>query len=111
MTDVEVEKIVWLENPANYDYVREGMAITTRRKGAIGGYWKLIGYEEMAKHGKGIQAYHRKVWWLEKHDKDCKKPHEAYQKGISRPAEAVEPKEIAIPEGVEVENAYEEKEL
>lgn len=71
---IEEIKIVWLEDPKNFTYLREAIACTTRRKGKIGlggsEFAKLVGYEELPKQGQGIQVYHRRFWWLKKHDWD-----------------------------------------
>lgn len=105
----EVEEIIWLEDPHNFDYVREGIAASCVRDGGAGSYnfYKVIGYENCKKRGKGIQVYHRRFWWLEKHDKGCPEAIEEYQNGTSRPNEAINPKNINIPEGVRIIKTYE----
>lgn len=108
MNDNEIVEVVWLENPFNFDYVREGDRGTTLRNGGPAKCGrKIIGFENHVKKGKGIQVYYRRFWWLNKWDKDCEEPHKPYQTGALRPSEAVSPKDIVIPEGVRILKAYE----
>lgn len=111
-------RLIWIENPLNFTYLRESIACTIKHRGRIGKiksieFAKLIGYEELPKSGFGIQLYNRRFWWLKKHDWDiCKGKSigEVYPKdwreegreniytpkiGLS-PIEAVEPKSITL---------------
>jgi hypothetical protein len=81
--------VVWLEDPTVYEYVRQTIKGTTRRRGPIsipsGGH--LIGYEEHEKHGVGIQPYSRRFWWLKPHDRPF--DHSSPYGNGHYPAEAV----------------------
>lgn len=109
----KVIEIIWLENPFSYDYVREISILTTRRYGKpnlsnLESYYKLVGYENVAKRKRDRwQLYFRRVWWLKEYDRGCPKECGAYSEGGLRPAEAVSPDEIIIPEGTRVIKAYE----
>jgi hypothetical protein len=82
------ERLVWLHDPAAFRYVRAGRALTTRRRGRLGlGPGDiLVGYAECRKHGRGIQSYSRRFWWLKRRD---------LEPGGTRPVEAVDPSSIA----------------
>jgi hypothetical protein len=101
-------EVVWLEDPYKWDYLREGIALTTQRHGGIkpGSAWKVIGYENVAKKGRGICAYTRRFWWLKDYDRGCPHEHRNYAKGKLEPSEAVAPKDIKIPEAAKVLHAY-----
>lgn len=89
------ERIVWLEDPTKYTYLREGVYGTTRRRGRISSRgFILLGYAEHRQGpGGGIQPYVRRYWWLTPSDRDLD-PTGVYEKGV--PAEAVEPASIAV---------------
>lgn len=107
----KVEEVVWLEDPNNYDYLREVKWGTCRRSGKPGcSFGKIIGYENLKKKGKGIQAYTRRVWYLKPHDKGMPKC-DKYEKEGFRPTEAVEPENIRMPPDVKVIKRYEEEQV
>lgn len=102
-----VEEIVWLDDPNKYRYILEEEAITTKRKGKIGlsRKEKLIGYENHAKKGKGIQTYNRRYWFLRDHDCGMPNELEAYKEDLM-PHEAILPSQISIPEDVGIIKEY-----
>jgi hypothetical protein len=89
------ERIVWLEDPLQYTYLREGTYGRTRRTGKIRGVpgCRLIGYTEHRKHGRGIVPYRRRFWWLKPYDRDLE-PDGVYADHY--PAEAVDPGSIQV---------------
>lgn len=100
--DVE-ERIVWLRDPEQFAYLREGVTCTTRRSGPISGRYIedlafIVGYAECApkgESGRGRTAYRRRFWWLKKYDRDLD-PQGVYARG--RPAEAVDPRRVVANE-------------
>lgn len=92
------ERLVWLESPEQFTYLREGIALTTKPRGPIsrkfvGKGGKLIGYAEHTPNGSG--TYTRRIWWLVSHDRDLD-PTGVYREGRSAPAEAVYPESIRL---------------
>ncbi|VUT27833.1 MAG: hypothetical protein SYNGOMJ08_00384 [Candidatus Syntrophoarchaeum sp. GoM_oil] len=91
----EESSIVWLEDPNKYDYLRQSVYNTTRRRGGVSNtFFKTLGYEEQLKKGKGIQVYERKVWFLKRHDRGCPDEIPLYAPGSLMPEEAVLVKDI-----------------
>ena len=107
-----VEEIIWLDDPYKWDYLRECVTLTKKRDNDISQLknhpdcYKLVGYENFRKKGKGT-VYHKHVWWLKKYDKDCLEPFPDYQKGVKKPSEAINPREIKIPEKIRIIKVYE----
>jgi Family of unknown function (DUF6009) len=87
-------RIVWLRPIEDLDYVREGIVLTTRRRGRIGmrGRRTLIGYAEVVKTGRGIVTYSRRIFWLRAHDRHFD-PKGCY--AVRAPCEAVDPRTVA----------------
>lgn len=94
------ERIVWLRDPRQFAYLREGIMCTTRSSGPISGRYIedlafIVGYAECLPKsaGHGRMAYRRRFWWLKEHDRDLD-PQGVYARG--RPAEAVDPASIGV---------------
>lgn len=88
------ERIVWLGDPRELSYLREGVYPTTQRQGRVGARFYLVAYAECVpqpRHGR--QTYKRRFWWLESHDRDCA-PDNVYRVGW--PSEAVNPLSIRL---------------
>ncbi|MFI7143141.1 DUF6009 family protein [Streptomyces massasporeus] len=89
--------IVWLEDFADLDYVRQALDKTPRRrnKPRYARDGRMVGYSEL---GDGAEAdpdsglYKRRVFFLLPHDRDTA-PDGLYQAGA--PGEAVDPRTIA----------------
>ncbi|MBN1763069.1 MAG: hypothetical protein JW878_08360 [Methanomicrobia archaeon] len=106
-----VEEIIWLDDPYKWDYLRESVTSTTRsdyvmRQLKKSGLYKLVGYDNFRKKGKST-VYHKHVWWLAKHDKDCPEAIPDYQAGVKKPSGAINPREIKIPDGIRIIKDYE----
>jgi hypothetical protein len=98
----EVDEVVFLKNPLNYLWIRQGIISSMSRKGKIT-ISGLIGYENLKKQN-GEQIYARRYWWLKKDDPE-------YIKENSKPIDAIEPANIGISIITKVVNLYEEKNL
>ncbi|MFZ4276798.1 DUF6009 family protein [Streptomyces arboris] len=89
--------LVWLEETAGLDYVRQSLdRLSTRRgkppyhrDGRMIGY-ALLGPEAKASRSSG--TFRRRVFWLLPHDRDTQ-PEGLYATGA--PAEAVDPRTLA----------------
>ncbi|NEE24160.1 transcription factor, partial [Streptomyces sp. SID7982] len=89
--------LVWLEETADLDYVRQSLdRLSTRRgkppyhrDGRMIGY-ALLGPEAKASRSSG--TFRRRVFWLLPHDRDTQ-PAGLYATGA--PAEAVDPRTLA----------------
>lgn len=106
----DVEEVVWLEDPRNYEYLREGVYGTTQRSGKLSVNGKLIGYENVRKKGKGTQTYRRRFWYLKEYDRGMPKESEGYgkhEKGGTTPAEAVSSEDIYMPPDANVIKEFE----
>ena len=110
------KKIVWLENPMKFRYLREGELNNGRYEQAgvkshLCEFGKLVGYEIITDRNPEIvyrdhqdgRTYHHKLdylekfdrrfWWLKKHDRDIK-PEGCYKYLV--PIEAVVPGSISL---------------
>jgi hypothetical protein len=96
----EVDEVVFLKNPLNYLWIRQGIRSSMRRNGriAISG---LIGYENLKKN-EGEQVYERRYWWLKSDDTE-------YIKDERKPIDAIEPENIGISITTKIVNLYTEK--
>ncbi|MFJ5548698.1 DUF6009 family protein [Streptomyces sp. NPDC093225] len=90
------DKVVWLEDPADLDYVRQALDKTPRRRGkpryARDG--RMVGFTELnetaeADPDSGLQK--RRVFYLLPHDRDAV-PDGPYKTGA--PGEAVDPRTV-----------------
>jgi hypothetical protein len=86
-------RIVWLLDPARFEYVRQAAIVTRKPSGPpsddLGGS-RLVGYGEARKSGRGL--YRRRIFYLRDTDRDLD-PMGAYRYGA--PAEAVDPMTVA----------------
>ncbi|MEU8777153.1 DUF6009 family protein [Streptomyces sp. NPDC048606] len=90
------DKVVWLEDPDELDYVRQALDKTPRRRGKPRYYrdGRMIGFTELgdtaeADPDSGLQK--RRVFYLLPHDRDAE-PNGLYREGA--PGEAVDPRTI-----------------
>ncbi|MYT69671.1 MULTISPECIES: DUF6009 family protein [unclassified Streptomyces] len=96
-TDVIGEsKIVWLEDIAGLESVRQAVHGTPYRKGKpnFGGLGRLVGYAELApsvERDPHTSLFHRRVFYLVPHDRDSE-PDGDYRTGS--PGEAVDPQTV-----------------
>lgn len=98
------ERIVWLRDPLQFSYLREGVYATTQRRGPISsrrisrelafivGYAECVSKKEESGWPTVYRVYRRRFWWLKKHDRDLD-PNGVY--AHKYPAEAVDPTSIA----------------
>ncbi len=90
-------KIIWLDNPLEYPYLREGTYVTTSPKvfpvkRFLKNGMRVIGYEIHNKErGEHPKVYSRRYWFLKPHDRDLN-PNGVYK--YLAPAEAVVPSSI-----------------
>ncbi|MET9496608.1 DUF6009 family protein [Streptomyces sp. NPDC006552] len=90
------DSVVWLEDPAGLDYVRQTLDKTKRRAtkppylrdGRMIGYVRL---DDTAEPDPDSGLYKRRVFFLLPHDRDSL-PHGLYQEGA--PGEAVDPRTV-----------------
>lgn len=91
-------KIVWLEDPRQWEYVRRHSVPCRTKKGSpinpklLPNLHKLVGYEELdpsvkSKFPSG-RTFIRNVFWLKDYDRGCPNELEDYHKD-RRPTEAV----------------------
>ncbi|WP_394427381.1 DUF6009 family protein [Streptomyces sp. SGAir0957] len=98
-TDVIGEaRIVWLEDIAGLEYVRQAVHGTPYRKGKpnFDGLGRLVGYAELApsvERDPQTSLFHRRVFYLVPHDRDSE-PDGDYRTGS--PGEAVDPQTVDI---------------
>ncbi|MFD0375040.1 DUF6009 family protein [Streptomyces sp. NPDC127112] len=90
------DKVVWLEDPAQLDYVRQALDKTPRRRGKPRYYrdGRMVGFAELcdsaeADPDSGLQK--RRVFYLLPHDRDAE-PDGLYRAGA--PGEAVDPRTV-----------------
>ncbi|MEU9704497.1 DUF6009 family protein [Streptomyces sp. NPDC047981] len=90
------DKVVWLEDPEDLDYVRQALDKTPRRRGKPRYHrdGRMIGFTELsdtaeADPDSGLQK--RRVFYLLPHDRDAE-PNGLYREGA--PGEAVDPRTI-----------------
>ncbi|MER7195810.1 DUF6009 family protein [Streptomyces flaveolus] len=88
--------LVWLEDPADLDYVRQSLDRLPNRKGkpAYHRDGRMIGYAVLgttAKPSRASGTFRRRVFWLLPHDRDSE-PDGLYTTGA--PAEAVDPRTL-----------------
>ncbi|MET7275715.1 MULTISPECIES: DUF6009 family protein [Streptomyces] len=88
--------LVWLEDPADLDYVRQSLDRLPNRKGkpAYHRDGRMIGYAVLGTTAKASRAsgtFRRRVFWLLPHDRDSE-PDGLYTTGA--PAEAVDPRTL-----------------
>ncbi|RKS96955.1 hypothetical protein BX286_7142 [Streptomyces sp. 3211.6] len=90
------DRVVWLEDPAGLDYVRQALDKTPRRRGKPRYYrdGRMVGFAELcdtseADPDSGLQK--RRVFYLLPHDRDAE-PDGLYRAGA--PGEAVDPRTI-----------------
>lgn len=86
------EHVVWLENPAHLDYVRQALDKTPRRrnKPRYARDGRMVGYAELndaAEADPDSGLYRRRVFFLLPHDRDTL-PEGLYKEGA--PGEAVD---------------------
>ncbi|MGI5450728.1 DUF6009 family protein [Streptomyces sp. CA-243310] len=89
--------LIWLEDVAELDYVRQSLdRLPTRRgKPAYHRDGRLVGYAQLgpqAKPSRSSGTFRRRVFWLLPHDRDSV-PDGLYASGA--PAEAVDPTTLA----------------
>ncbi|MFE5199043.1 DUF6009 family protein [Streptomyces sp. NPDC056601] len=89
--------LVWLEDIAELDYVRQSLdRLPTRRgKPAYHRDGRMVGYATLAPQAKASRSsgtFRRRVFWLLPHDRDAQ-PEGLYETGA--PAEAVDPRTLA----------------
>ncbi|MGW1767301.1 DUF6009 family protein [Streptomyces sp. NPDC002073] len=87
------DKVVWLEDPSELDYVRQALDKTPRRRGKPRYYrdGRMVGFTELSDSAEadpdsGLQK--RRVFYLLPHDRDAE-PNGLYKEGA--PGEAVDP--------------------
>jgi hypothetical protein len=87
-------RIVWLLDPARFEYVRQAAIVTRKPSGPpsddLSGSRLVVGYGEARKSGRGL--YRRRIFYLRDTDRDLD-PMGAYRYGA--PAEAVDPMTVA----------------
>jgi hypothetical protein len=88
--------LVWLEDPADLDYVRQSLDRLPNRKGkpAYHRDGRMIGYAVLGTTARASRAsgtFRRRVFWLLPHDRDSE-PDGLYTTGA--PAEAVDPRTL-----------------
>ncbi|MER6850572.1 DUF6009 family protein [Streptomyces flaveolus] len=88
--------LVWLEDPAELDYVRQSLDRLPNRKGkpAYHRDGRMVGYAVLgttAKPSRASGTFRRRVFWLLPHDRDSE-PDGLYTTGA--PAEAVDPRTL-----------------
>jgi hypothetical protein len=88
--------LVWLEDPADLDYVRQSLDRLPNRKGkpAYHRDGRMVGYAVLgttAKPSRASGTFRRRVFWLLPHDRDSE-PEGLYTTGA--PAEAVDPRTL-----------------
>ena len=87
------DRLVWLEDPARFPYVRQSFAMTPRRKGMPAKAYRrgdrLVGYAELKPFARPESpgGYYRRIFWLKTHDRNS--GHACYRH--SAPCEAVDP--------------------
>ncbi|MFD6751347.1 DUF6009 family protein [Streptomyces anthocyanicus] len=89
-------ELVWLEDIADLDYVRQSIDRLPTRKGkpAYHRDGRMVGYAILgptAKPSRASGTFRRRVFWLLPHDRDLE-PDGLYAK--SAPAEAVDPRTL-----------------
>lgn len=89
-------EVVWLEDPASLDYVRQALDKTSRKRGkpryARDG--RMVGYtelDELMQPDPDSGLYRRRVFFLLPHDRDAD-PLGLYKEGA--PGEAVDPRTV-----------------
>jgi uncharacterized protein DUF6009 len=90
--------IVWLEDIAELDYVRQSLDRLPSRRGrpAYHRNGRMVGYAQLgatAKPSRPSGTFRRRVFWLLPHDRDAE-PNGLYATGA--PAEAVDPRTLAV---------------
>lgn len=90
------ERIVWVEDPGEYDYVRESVVRSARRRGRlVYPSFKTVGYAELSPSApsKGRTGrFERRVFWVKPYDRSAM-PDGSYS--WTAPAEAVDPRTVA----------------
>ncbi|GAA2606736.1 MULTISPECIES: DUF6009 family protein [Streptomyces] len=89
-------ELVWLEDIAPLDYVRQSLDRLASRGGkpAYHRDGRMIGYARLSPRAKASRSsgtFRRRVFWLLPHDRDAE-PEGLYTKGA--PAEAVDPRTL-----------------
>jgi hypothetical protein len=89
-------EVVWLENPAGLDYVRQALDKTPRKrsKPRYARAGRMVGYSELddtAQPDPDSGFYKRRVFFLLPHDRDTD-PSGLYHEGA--PGEAVDPRTV-----------------
>ncbi|MEV0282141.1 DUF6009 family protein [Streptomyces sp. NPDC050610] len=89
-------ELVWLEDTAPLDYVRQTLDRVTgrNRKPTYHRHGRLVGYAVLgpgAKPSRASGTYLRRVFWLAPHDRD-EQPDGLYASGA--PSEAVDPRTL-----------------
>ena len=91
--------IVWLENPAQWRYLRESTTIRGTRRGfkrgvklPLANFYKLVGYEFVGQLESRMYLYH--IYWLKTYDSGCPQGHEVYDQTGWEPCEARDVSEL-----------------
>ncbi|GAA2340024.1 DUF6009 family protein [Streptomyces kunmingensis] len=92
------ERVVWLEDLENLDYVRQAIDKTTRRRSRPGYArdGRIVGYAELGDQASADPEsglYRRRVFFLLPHDRDAL-PDGVYRRGA--PGEAVDPRTVDV---------------
>ncbi|MFJ1878933.1 DUF6009 family protein [Streptomyces chartreusis] len=101
LTDMDLtgeSKIIWLEDTAALEYVRQAVHGTPYRRGkpSFDGLGRLVGYAELSssvERDPETSLFHRRVFYLVPHDRDSA-PDGDYRTGS--PGEAVDPRTVDI---------------
>ena len=95
--------IIWLENPAQWRYLRESTLTRGSRRGfrkgqklPFGDFYKLVGYELLGCDMYETRGYFiYRIYWLKTYDSGCPQGHEVYDRaGGGQPCEARDVSEL-----------------
>jgi len=93
--------IVWLEDPRQWQYLRESTTIRGSRRGfkhgvklPLANFYKLVGYELVNKIDRGMFLY--RLYWLKTYDTGCPRGREVYGGYGGRPCEARDVTELLM---------------
>ena len=89
--------VVWLHDPAHFDYVRQGAIVTRTPSGPpsdyLGGSSLIVGYSDVRDNGRGL--YRRRLFYVRDTNRCCD-PMGVYRYGA--PVEAVDPMTVSAGE-------------
>ena len=89
--------VVWLHDPAHFDYVRQGAIVTRTPSGPpsdyLGGSSLIVGYSDVRDNGRGL--YRRRLFYVRDTNRYCD-PMGVYRCGA--PVEAVDPMTVSAGE-------------